>query len=260
MDFELKENGDEVLKFVLKDANPAFANSIRRTLLKGIPVMAIDEVEFAENDSVMADEILAHRLGQMPLNSPEGYLLPSECDCREGRCENCSVSFTLEAEGPGVVRAGDMESSDIEVSPVQEDAPVVRLGEGQELKFTAIARLGFGDEHANWQPAIASYKYMPEIDIDQEARDDWTECVEACPRDVFVEEDGELKIVDLEECTMCGACVEACPDAIEVGGDETQFIFRVESTGSISPQRALMEAIEVMKEKSDEFSEKVEEI
>lgn len=260
MDFELRESGDGIVKFILKDADPAFANSIRRTVLKGIPVMAIDEVEFAANDSVMADEILAHRLGQLPLNSPEDYLLPSECDCREGRCSNCSVSFTVEAEGPGVVRAGDMESSDTEVNPVQEEAPIVRLGEGQKLKFTAIARLGFGDEHANWQPAIASYKYMPVIDIDQEAREDWSECVEACPKDILAEEDGELTITDLEECTMCGACVEACPEAIEVDGDPTQFIFRVESTGSISPQRALREALEIMEEKSDDFSEKVDEI
>lgn len=258
MEFELRGSEDGVLKFLLSGVTPAFANSIRRTILQGVPVMAVDEVEISANDSVMTDEILTHRLGQLPLNSPEGYLLPSECDCREGRCSNCSVSLTLEVEGPTVVRAGDLDPSDPEANPVQEDAPIVRLGEGQKLEFTAIARLGFGKEHANWQPAIASYKYMPIINIDQDARDDWEKCVEVCPEDILEEEDGELKVTDLEECTMCGACGEACPDAIEIDGDPSKFIFEVESTGAMPPERILNKSLEILKDKCEEFSEQVD--
>lgn len=258
MELELREQEDRVLKFLLSDTTPAFANSIRRTILQRIPVMAIDEVEITSNDSVMADETLAHRLGQTPLTTPEGYLLPSECDCREGRCANCSVDFTIKTEGPEVIRIGDLESSDPEVAPVQEDSPVVRLAEGQKLEFTAIARLGFGKEHSNWQGAIASYKYFPIVEIDQEARDDWEECVEACPEAILEEEDGELKVIDIEKCTMCKACADACPEAIEIDGDPTKFIFRVESTGTMLPKRIVKKALEVLKEKCDEFSEKME--
>lgn len=260
MEFELRELEDGVLKFLLSGTTPAFANSIRRTILQEVPVMAVDEVEIAANDSVMTDEILSHRLGQLPLNTPEGYLLPSECDCREGRCPNCSVNLTLEVEGPNVVRAGDLDPSDPEASPVQEDAPIVRLGKGQKLEFTAIARLGFGKEHANWQPAIASYKYMPIINIDQDARDDWSECVEVCPEDILEEEDGELKVIDLEECTMCDACAEACPDAIEIDGDSSKLLFEVESTGTMSPERILNESLEILKAKCEEFSEQADKI
>ncbi len=258
MDVELREFEDGVLRFLLTDATPAFANSIRRTILQGVPVMAIDEVEFASNDTVMSDEILAHRLGQLPLNTPEGYLLPSECDCREGVCSNCSATLDLAVEGPGVVRAKDLEPSDPKVAPVQEESPVARIGEGNKLELTAIARLGFGEEHANWQPAIASYKYMPVIDVNQDARDEWTECIEACPEDILESENGELKVTDIEKCTMCEACSDACPEAIEVDGDPTKFIFRIESTGAISPDRVVREALEVLKEKCDDFSEQME--
>lgn len=260
MEVEIRDSEDETLRFIISGTNPAFANSIRRTILQEVPVMAIDEVEVVANDSVMDDEILAHRLGQMPLTTPEGYLLPSKCDCRKGRCSNCSVDLTLEAEGPGVVRAGDMKSSDTEVVPVQDKSPVARLGEGQSLKFTAIARLGFGKDHANWQPAVASYKYMPIINIDQEARDDWEECVDACPKDILEESDGELNVTDLEECTMCEACVEVCPDAIEVDGDPTKFIINVESTGAMSPERVVRDALEVLSDKCKEFSEKTDKL
>lgn len=258
MDVELREFEDGVLKFLLTGITPAFANSIRRTILEGVPVMAIDEVEFAANDSVMSDEILAHRLGQLPLNTPEGYLLPSECDCREGMCPNCSVTLNLAAEGPGVVRAKDLDPSDPEVTPVQGESPIARLGEGQELELNAIARLGFGEEHANWQPAIASYKYMPVIEIDQDARDDWSECVEACPEEILESEGGELKVTDIEKCTMCEACSDACPEAIRVDGDSTKFIFRVESTGAISSDRVVKEAFEILSEKCEDFAEQVD--
>lgn len=258
MDVEFRDLEDGLLRFVLSGATPAFANSIRRTILQGLPIMAINEAEVSKNDSVVSDEVLAHRLGQLPLKTPDGYLLPSECDCRGGRCSNCSVTFSLSAEGPGVVRGEDLESSDPDVVPDQDSAPIIRLGEGQELELEAIARLGFGDEHANWQPAIASYKYMPVIDIDQDARDDWGPCVEACPEDILEEEDEELKVTDIEKCTMCEACVEQCPESIEVEGDSSKFIFRIESTGSMPPEEAVQKSLEILKEKCEDFSDQVE--
>lgn len=260
MELEFKELKEDSLKFVLSDVEPSFANSIRRVILQGVPVMAIDEVEIVANDSVMSDEILAHRLGQIPLSTPDGYLLPSECDCREGRCPNCSVTLSLVVEGPGAVRAEDLESTDPEVRPVQDKAPLVRLEEGQKLRFDAIARLGFGRDHANWQSAIASYKYMPVLDIDQDARDDWTPCIEACSQDILKEENGELVVTDIEDCTMCGACSDICPEAIEVSGDSSTFIFRVESTGSLDPKEAVRNSLDVLGGKCDEFVEKLDRI
>ncbi|KXB07035.1 hypothetical protein AKJ52_01105 [candidate division MSBL1 archaeon SCGC-AAA382C18] len=258
MDVELRKSRNGVLKFLLKDVTPAFANSIRRTILQGVPTMAIDEVEVEKNDSVMSDEILAHRLGQTPLVTPEGYLLPSECDCLEGRCPNCSVDLSLQVEGPSVIRGEDLDPSDPEASPVEGNSPIVRLGEGQKLEFNAIARLGFGEDHANWQPAIVSYKYMSVIDIDQDARDDWGECVESCPEDILAIKNDEMVVTDIEKCTMCEACLEACPDAIDVGEDSSQFIFRVESTGTMPPERLVSRAIEILKGKCEEFTEQME--
>ena len=36
-------------------------------------------------------------------------------------------------------------------------------------------------------------------------------CVEVCPADVFVMEDGKGKVVSGDDCLDCGACAEECP-------------------------------------------------
>ncbi|MDA8229588.1 MAG: mercury methylation ferredoxin HgcB [Desulfitobacterium hafniense] len=42
-------------------------------------------------------------------------------------------------------------------------------------------------------------------------------CIEVCPHNVFVLNDGKTHIVDKDRCMECGACVKNCPfNAIEV--------------------------------------------
>lgn len=259
MELEIREFENDRLRFLLLGANPAFVNSLRRAILQEIPIMAVDEVDFISNDSVMDDEILAHRVGQVPLSTPEGYRLPRECDCRDGRCSNCSVSLTLEAEGPGLIESGALESSDLEVVPVSDSIPLTRLDEGQKLEFEAIARLGFGRDHANWQPALASYKYMPIFGWREGDCTECGDCVEACPPDLLEIVDKKVRITELGDCTMCDACAEACPEgAIDVSHDSSKFLFKIDSFGCMSPMRILEKAAEVLEGKCQDFVERMD--
>lgn len=253
-----KIEGDE-MEFVLSDSNPAFANSLRRVAMREVPIMAIDEVELKANDSAMYDEILAHRLALVPLHTPlKGYALPSECGCREGRCPKCSVDLTLKLEGPTTATSGNLKSSDEEVKPVSGSVSLIKLEKGQKLELNAVARLGLGKGHAKWQPGIVSYKYTPVLEFDPKACNACGECVKACPENILEVVDGKVKVKDLTLCTMCKACVEACkPDAVKVTGDPTEFIFRVESTGTLPPEQIILQAIKVLEDKFEEFSKAV---
>ena len=55
--------------------------------------MAIETVSIFKNDSKIFDEVLAHRLGLVPLETDiESIVLASECDCEDNDCPSCSVS------------------------------------------------------------------------------------------------------------------------------------------------------------------------
>ncbi len=256
-----KLEGDE-MEFTLSDSNPAFANALRRAAMREVSVMAIDEVEFKVNDSAMYDEILAHRLALTPLRTPpKGYVSPSECGCREGRCPKCSVSLTLKREGPATVLSGDLKPTDEEVVPVSGLVPIIKLGRDQRLELTAIARLGLGKEHAKGQPGVIAYKYMPVFRLNEKACDGCGACVKACPVNIIKLVGEKPKISDITLCTICKGCAEACPPkAIRIGGDPTKFIFRIESTGGMPPEQILLKAMEILGDKLDEFSKRVKKL
>lgn len=47
----------------------SIANSFRRILLSELPTMAIEKVHIYNNTSIIQDEVLAHRLGLIPLKA-----------------------------------------------------------------------------------------------------------------------------------------------------------------------------------------------
>ena len=58
-------DADEV-EFDLSGVDVSFANALRRIMLAEVPTMAIETVYVEENDGVIQDEVLAHRLGLAP--------------------------------------------------------------------------------------------------------------------------------------------------------------------------------------------------
>ena len=104
MKLEILELSDRKAKFILSEVTPAFANALRRAMLSDIPKMAIDYVDIYDNTSVIFDEMLAHRMGLIPIKTNLGmYNLPDKCECNGAGCALCQVTFTLSAEGPCMV-------------------------------------------------------------------------------------------------------------------------------------------------------------
>ncbi len=255
MKIEILEESEFKVKFILYDAPIALANSFRRAMKSLVPTMAVDYVDFYMNTSFLYDEIIAHRIGLIPIKTDlERFNLPDKCSCGGEGCPNCQVSFRLNVEGPKVVYSGDLISDDPEVKPVFDNIPIIELYEGQQLMIEAVARLGTGKEHAKFQPvSVCFYKIIPEIVIKDDC-DNCGRCVEVCPRKVLKVEDGKIVVGNVLECSMCMECVKNCEEnAIEVL-DTNNYLFTVEGTGALPVRTVMRKALEILKEKAEEMN------
>jgi len=261
LEVEVVEKTSTTVRFILRNASTALANAVRRAMIAEVPVLAIDDVFVFENTSVLRDEILAHRLGLIPLKTPPGkYRLREECDCgSELGCEKCRVTLTLTAEAEDEIKtvySGSLVSEDPDVQPVSSNIPIVKLAPGQKVRVMAYARLGRGREHAKWQPvSVCVYKNLPVVEVLEDC-DGCGKCVGKCPRKILKVGEGRLQVLDELDCILCKFCEEACPKvppAIKVEYEKSSFLFTVESVGSLPPGEIVAEAVDVILRKVEEF-------
>ena len=265
MKIDVKEQDDYSMTFIVRDAEVPFVNAIRRIAMMKVPKLAIDDVFIVKNDSAMFDEVLAHRLGLTPLVSDaeaiEGLVLPEDCDCDSEAgeyCPRCSVSFSLRETGPKTVYSKDLKSKDLKscgdskIKPVYDTIPLLKLKENQDVDLEAVAKLGIGKDHAKWVPTtVCAYKQYPNITFNEDEEVVYA-VAETCPRGVLVadKEEGRIDIVDIENCSLCKTCVRTAKaydsKFINVGYRENDFIFKIETDGSMPPKEVLLKACDVL--------------
>jgi DNA-directed RNA polymerase subunit D len=262
VEIEVLEKDDKNMHLLIREVDVPFINALRRIAIAEVPCMAIDEVVMLENSSILQDEIIAHRLGLIPLKTDlDSYNLPEKCTCKSDLgCNLCRVTLTLDVEskeGTRTVHSDELKSENPEIVPVSDKVPIIKLAKEQRLRLEAYARLGKGKNHAKWQPvSMCTYKYMPKIEIASKNCDACEKCVEICPRKVLTKAENKIKVSDSMACTLCQDCVEACPQnppAIEIGHEENNFIFNIESTGALPPERVVSEAIKILDEQLKEL-------
>jgi len=270
MQIEFASLDDSLARFTLSGASPAFANAFRRAMIGEVPTLAIEDVRIYNNTSALFDEMLAHRLGLIPLKTDlSTYSTQEECACGGAGCPGCTVTYTLSVEGPRTVSSSDLIPQDPKAVPVYDNVPIVKLTKGQKLVLEAKAVLNYGREHAKWQPTlVCGYKNYPVISI-SEACDACGLCVDECPRRVLTVHGKKVEVVSgkLPDCSMCRLCERACvasgignEPAIRVSAEGDRYIFVVESDGSLPAKEILNRALLYIKEQSDELEQQLGEI
>jgi len=256
MEIKILKKEKNKLVFTIREISPAIANTLRRIMSVETPTLAIRTVEFIKNMSPLYDEIIAHRLGLIPLKTDlKSYNLPEECKCKGKGCALCQLKLSLKATGPCTVMASDLKSKDPKVSPVYPDMPIITLEKNKKLELVATAGLGKGKEHAKFSPGLIYYRAYPRIQI-KECKEP-QKAVEVCPKKILKLENHKLKITNVEECDMCGACVDACKQGIKITPEQDKFIFFIESWGQLTPKEIVLESLEVLRKKVDAFSKEL---
>ena len=255
------------IRFFLSGVEVGVINALRRIMLAEVPTMAIDDVIVIENSSPMRDEMVAQRLGLIPLKTDlDSYVLPGDCDCQsEMGCNKCSVTLTLDTEAVDATRtvySKELESFDPDILPVSMDIPILKLAREQRVRMELYARLGKGGDHAKWQSVSAcAYKHASTISIDRKKCGSGGKGIKVCPHHLLREEENHIVVIADKGCELCTESLRQCPaDAIREEKHDDAFIFTVESTGAISPTRAVSEAIKILLGKVEAFNEEVSNI
>ena len=255
-----KEQGK--LSFIMKDSNVIFANTLRRLMIDEIPTMAIEEVEFAKNNSILYDEMIAHRLGLTPLKTDlKSYNLPMKCKCEGKGCNRCQLKLVLRAtKGSGIVYASDLKSKDPAVKPIYPNMPIVKLLKGQTLELEATAVLGRGKEHMKWSPCHVWYKYRPSIEITGEVKNPEA-IVEIDHNNIFEIKDRKL-VVNKDRVLECDLSLDysEIDKNVKVTASETDFVFYIESFGQLSCKEIVNKAVDIFDEMLDEFVEELKKV
>jgi len=163
-----------------------------------------------------------------------------------------------------------------EVKPVnyrdgnEKPIVIVKMRKGQELRLKAIARKGIGKDHAKWIPvATASFQYMPDIHINESAMTEMTEQEkeEWCKSDPsgtfkYNQVTRRVEIEDKEKYRFDDECLVKArdmghPNIVEIRQKQDEFLFKVESTGVLSAEAIVRQAIDGIMDKINVLSTSV---
>lgn len=284
----IKLEGDE-LDFDVSGIDASIANALRRILVAEVPTIAIEHVWIAVNSSIIQDEVLAHRVGLIPIKIDPNkleYVDDEETDKDtivfhfDVECKNqysgeikpngekkyvnenaLSSSLTWQPQG------NQAEVFPDGVAPVHEDIVVAKLKPGQRIEFEAHCRKGVGKDHQKFSPvATASYRLLPDISFSEPVVEERAQELQSmCPMGVFdIEDIGGVTtavVARPRDCTMCRECIrlDSWQDTVKLKRKADHFIFSIESAGGIPPETIFREAIGILKEKSLKFQALVDE-
>lgn len=217
-------------KIVLRiDENQELANAIRRSVAE-VPSLAITSVELFKNDSALFDEMLAHRLGQIPLKTEKNMNAKTE------------IELKLSKKGPCTVYAEDLQGPAEIVFP---KIPITLLGENHKLELVATAKLGTAIEHSRHTVGLCFYRHIlevksnPEIDkLIQKSK----------PGLIKPEKKGSKWFCDLDDATI-DEINKSDKEAIR---DSPELLFVIESFGIMPAKEILAKSVQALEENLDE--------
>jgi len=276
------------IEFDLIGYDPAIANALRRILLSDLPSMAIEKVHIYQNTSIMQDEVLAHRLGLLPLTAdPRLFSYPSQDWTPESGSEKETLQFSLNVKcnssnDPNIqyenhhvltkhlkwVPRGDQEKwiSTVDPGCKAKDILINKMRPGHEMVVEMFAVKGTGRDHAKFSPvATAFYRLMPSIMIKKPVMGDAALRLQKCfsPGVINIkigsggEQEAEIVNERIDSCSRNVFRHDDLKDCVLLDKIRDHFIFTVESVGASAPQDLVCMAWDVIIEKCDYFLEEL---
>jgi DNA-directed RNA polymerase I and III subunit RPAC1 len=177
LDITLLSNSE--IEFDLVGVDPALANALRRITIAEVPTIAIETVYVWNNTSIVQDEVLAQRLGLIPLAIDPNFV-EFKANAEEAPTDLNTIVFNLVAKcerrkdvkkgetNPELIWTGsrvlssqlafDPKGSQLDLfkdglpKPAINEILIAKMRGGQEVVAELHCNKGLGKEHAKWSP------------------------------------------------------------------------------------------------------------
>ncbi|ORY45438.1 DNA-directed RNA polymerase [Leucosporidium creatinivorum] len=248
------------LEFDLVGVDASVANALRRIVISEVPTVAIETVYVWNNTSIVQDEVLAQRLGLIPL-----AIDPRKLQLKQARCERRKDVKKGELDPAKIYTGADVLSSQIEFDPKGSQAEsfaqnppraavggilLAKMRGGQEIVAELHCNKGIGKEHAKWSPvATASYRLLPTISVLDDIPPALQPKFQACfPSGVIDISSGQVVVANPRADTVSREVLRhpEFEGKVELGRVRDHFIFSIESAGQYPPEELVPEAIGVL--------------
>ncbi|KAF9053420.1 DNA-directed RNA polymerase [Panaeolus papilionaceus] len=272
------------IDFDIAGVDAAIANAFRRIMIAEVPTICVENVYVWDNTSVIVDEVLAHRIGLVPLNV-DPSLIAMKSGPHDTPTDRNTIIFKIDitcSRNPSAPKGSteprelyinsELLSSHLEWAPAGEQDEVfagnppaptnpnivlAKLRPGQAINMELHAVKGVGKDHAKFSPvATASYRILPHIKIKQPIPPEHAEKFQKCFSPGVIRIDPHTKEVSVDPVHVRNDTVSRevlrhpeFADKVELSRVRDYFLFNVESEGPYAPERLLPEAIKVMREK-----------
>ncbi|KAK9389971.1 DNA-directed RNA polymerase [Lipomyces mesembrius] len=269
--------------FDLLGVDASIANAFRRIMISEVPTLAIEYVYIENNTSIIQDEVLAHRLGLIPLKANPDYLRwfkkddpdiePTDYDTvvlhLSAKCTTNPSAAPGTTDPKVLYNNANVYASAIQfepqgrqaewfpdgITPANPDILIAKLRPGQEIDLTMHCILGIGQDHAKFSPvATASYRLLPTIDIiGPPLTGDLAQKFKTCfPKGVIaINSNGEAYVKDARKDTVSREVLRhpEFDGRVKLGRQRDHFIFTVESTGAMTPDEIFIKSVQLLKKK-----------
>jgi DNA-directed RNA polymerase subunit L len=271
---------ENTMTFQIKDTDVAYVNTLRRTVLTGVETLAFNakmsdsgtttDVKITANTTPMTNEMLADRIGLIPIVTPSEAWEKDQFEFRLSMENNTNTTMPVKAEDIEVFKMGSADEGFVKYIPGNKEffrpdpitggtALLAMLKAkqpnqaAQKIEFTARASIGTGQQHIRWCPVSqCAYSYTIDTDVSrqQEFFQRWLENTKKMSMDSLNEEPGKKEMMIREFQTME---VQRCYKVNEKG-DPNSFDFVIESIGTLPISSIVEKALLAIEKKCSKYA------
>ena len=155
----IKKIDEDTIKVNTGPIDTSIANAIRRSMISYVKTMALDVAKISENNGLLPDEMIAHRIGLIPIKRKSD--LVSKATFRMDVSNNADHDSLLTVYSKDLI-----PDSDDAMIP-DPNIIIAKLARSQRISLVAEATLGTGYIHAKWNPT-AGLAYELKDDLSYE--------------------------------------------------------------------------------------------